>query len=474
MRVFANVAGDAGHEVREMVALDETRTFRSSVLSYFSRRSPSQVLVTGFATVILVGALLLSLPFASRDGRPLPFIDALFTATSAVCVTGLVVVDTYDQYSLFGQIVILLLIQTGGLGFMTMSTLIAIMLGRKITLRGRILIQESMNQFTLEGMVRLMRHVAAVTVTVEGLGALILALRWMGDLGFAKAIYYGIFHSVSAFCNAGFDLFGGFRSLTGYEGDVVVNLTMTSLIILGGIGFAVIADVLHRRRFMNLSLHSKIVITVTVFLLLAGTATIFALEYGNPDTMKNLTLGQKFLGAYFQAVTPRTAGFNTLPIGGMRSATLFFIVILMFIGASPGSTGGGIKTSTFGTLMLAIWSVVRGREDVEGFGRRLSHRIVYKALAVAMISLALVLIATIVLSISEGKELLKVLFEATSAFGTVGLSTGITPTLSTLGRLIIIFTVFAGRVGPLTVATAIAQKQYTNSVKFPEEPITVG
>ncbi|NLG79959.1 MAG: Trk family potassium uptake protein [Firmicutes bacterium] len=444
-------------------------------MSRVNAASPAQVLVAGFAALILIGAVILALPVSSRDGKALPFVDALFTATSAVCVTGLVVVDTHDQFSLFGQLVILCLIQVGGLGIMTVSTLIFLLLGRRVTLRSRLLIQEAMNQLTLEGMVRLIRKVLLVTAVVEGFGALLLAIRWSFDMGFPRCLYYGVFHAVSGFCNAGFDLFGGFRSLTGYAADVWVNLVMTGLIIIGGLGFSVVSEVIAHRRGCKLSLHARVVLLTTAVLIAAGTVVIFLLELDNPATLKPLSPLGKALSAYFQAVTPRTAGFNTLPIGDMRAATQLFIIILMFIGASPGSTGGGIKTSTFATLLLAVRSVVRGREDVEVFERRVPHRIVYRALAVSMISLALVIVITMALSIVRHDGLLPVLFEATSAFGTVGLSMGITPSLSALGKVLIIFTMFAGRVGPLTVATAIAQRQHAaNAVRYPEERVMVG
>lgn len=444
-------------------------------LARVNAASPAQVLVGGFASLILVGALLLTLPVSSRDGAPLPFLDALFTSTSAVCVTGLVVVDTHDQFSLFGQIVILLLIQVGGLGIMTMSTLIFLLLGRRVSLRNRLIIQEAMNHLTLEGMVRLVRRVLLVTMTVEGVGALLLAARWSFDMGFPKCLYYGVFHAVSAFCNSGIDLFGGFRSLSGYATDVWVNLVITSLIIVGGLGFSVVSEVVAHRRGTRLSLHARLVLLTTATLIAVGTIVIFLLEWDNPATLGPLGPLGRVLGAYFQAVTPRTAGFSTVSIGDMRAATQLFLVILMFIGASPGSTGGGIKTSTFATLLLAVRSVVRGKEDVEVFERRIPRRIVYRALAVSMISLALVVVMTMALSITRNDDLLSVLFEATSAFGTVGLSMGLTPNLTPLGKVLIIATMFAGRVGPLTVATAIAQRQHAaNAVKYPEERIMVG
>lgn len=443
-------------------------------ISRVNALSPAQVLVAGFAALILVGGVLLALPVSSRGGEALPFPDALFTSTSAVCVTGLVVVDTYDQYSLFGQVVILCLIQTGGLGIMTISTLIFLVLGRRVTLRSRLIIQEAMNQLTLEGMVRLIRKVLLVTVVVEGVGATLLAIRWSFDMSIARAVYYGVFHAISGFCNAGFDLFGRFRSLAAYEGDICVNLVMTSLIITGGLGFTVVSELLAHRKGSRYTLHTRIVLATTAILVILGTAVIFALELNNPATLGRLGPVQKVLGAYFQAVTPRTAGFNTLPIGELRSATLLFIIVLMFVGASPGSTGGGIKTATFATLLLAVRSVVKGKEDVEVFERRIPHRVVYRALAVSMISLALVMAVTMALSIVRQDGLLPVLFEAASAFGTVGLSMGITPTLSVLGKILVICTMFAGRVGPLTVAAAIASRQHANAVRYPEERVMVG
>jgi trk system potassium uptake protein TrkH len=440
----------------------------------FNRLSPQQVLVIGFAALIIVGGLLLSLPVASRRGDRLPFTDALFTSTSAVCVTGLVVVDTYDQFSLFGQLVIICLIQIGGLGIMTISTLVFLILGKRVTLRGRILIQEAMNQLTLEGMVRLIKKVIVVTVVVESIGAILLAFRWSKEMSLPKTVYYGIFHAVSAFCNAGFDLFGGFKSLTMSRGDIVINLIITSLIIIGGLGFAVVAEFLENSFGAKHSLHTRLVLSTTVLLIVLGTVIVFLLEGRNPDTLLSLGAGEKVLASYFQSVTARTAGFSTIPSGDLRPATLFFLATLMFIGASPGSTGGGIKTTTFIALLLAVLSVIRGRDDVEVFERRIPKGVVGRALAVSMISLTMVVLITIVLSAMQKFEFLEVLFETTSAFGTVGLSTGITPRLALPGKILIMLTMFSGRLGPLTVATAIAQKQHIVQVRYPEEKVMVG
>lgn len=442
----------------------------------FSRFTPAQVLVFGFAALIMMGTFLLMLPVAARDGQATPLITAFFTATSAVCVTGLVVVDTATHYSLFGQLVILGLIQTGGLGIMTMTTLFAMLIGKKINLRERLLIQEGLNAIRLEGVVSLVKSIIKMTILIEGTGGLILSLRFIPDFGWARGIYYGFFHAISAFCNAGFDLFGTvygpFSSLTAFKEDPVVSLTIPALIILGGLGFVVIRDVAAHRRFSRLSLHSKLVITITLVLVVAATAVIWLLERDN--TLRGLTPLGAFLASFFQAVTPRTAGYNTLSISSLRGATQFFIVILMFIGASPGSTGGGIKTTTFGTLLIATWSVVRGEIDVGAFERSITQDVIFKALAVTMLAVSLIATVTMILTITEEATFLDILFETTSAFGTVGLTTGITPDLSEIGRILISLTMYAGRVGPLTLALAIWQHRGQLSYHYPEEKIIVG
>jgi trk system potassium uptake protein TrkH len=435
--------------------------------------TPYQILAAGFASLILVGATILATPLASATGEPLRFIDALFTATSAVCVTGLVVVDTGTRFSLFGQIIIIILIQAGGLGIMTMATLMALLMGKKINLRERLIIQEAMNQLTVAGVVRLTRYIIKVTLLIEFIAGTILAIRFYQDYG-AKGIYFGYWHAVSSFCNAGFDLFGEFRSLTGYVNDLTVNLVISTLIILGGIGFAVMADVWENRRFRDYSLHTKIVLTVSAFLIIFGTVVIFAFEQDNPATLGSLSWEGKILASYFQAVTPRTAGYNTVSIGDMGNATLFFIVILMFIGASPSSTGGGIKTTTAGLLAAAIWALIRGREDVEIFERSLPKAVIYKAFALVFIAALLVVLVTMILSVSESAPFINILFEVVSAFGTVGLTTGITPDLTATGKLWIILTMFAGRVGPITIALALALRQRKAMVRYPEGKVIIG
>jgi len=437
------------------------------------RITPPQVLVAGFAAIILTGAVMLTMPFAVRPGEEICFLTSLFTATSAVCVTGLVVVDTATHWSTFGHVIILVLIQIGGLGFMTMATFFALLLGRRIGLRQRLIIQESLNQTNVAGIVRLAKYVLLFTFIIEFLFALLLATRWSADLGWQKGLWYGLFHSVSAFNNAGFDLFGNFRSLTGYVEDITVNLCITSLIIMGGIGFSVIVDLFQRRKNLrHLSLHTKLTLSVTGLLLFIGTFLIYFLEMDN--TLKPLSPAGKALAAYFQAVTPRTAGYNTLDIGALRPATQFLIVIMMFIGASPGSTGGGIKTTTFGALVVAVWSMAKGKTDAEIFHRRVGQEQIYKSVAILLLAASLVVTVSLLLLMTEEADFLAVLFETTSAFGTVGLTMGLTPKLTAAGRILIILTMFLGRVGPLTVAFALAQRRRKTSLRFPEEKILVG
>lgn len=435
--------------------------------------SPYQILVLGFSGLILCGAFLLMLPVSSSTGEPTAFIDALFTATSAVCVTGLIVVDTGTYWSTFGQIVIIILIQAGGLGIMTMTTVMALIIGKKIKLRERLIMQEALNQLSVSGVVRLTIYIVKITLIIEGVGGTILALRWYSDFG-NLAIYYGYWHAISSFCNAGFDLFGDFQSLTRYVSDWTVNLVVSSLIILGGIGFTVIADCMANNRFRKLSLHSRVVIIATVVLIVLGTVVIFLLEAENPATLGSLNWEGKLLGSYFQSVSPRTAGYNTIDLSKLENSTLFFIIILMFIGASPASTGGGVKTTTFSVLLASTWALVHGRDDAELLNRRISYKTVYKAFSVVFISSLLVIVVTMMLSINENHPFINILFEVVSAFGTVGLSTGITPSLTTISKCWLIVTMLAGRVGPMTLALALALKESKRSVRYPEGKVIIG
>ncbi|MBM7866207.1 Trk family potassium uptake protein [Heliobacterium gestii] len=435
--------------------------------------SPARVLVAGFALIILIGGFLLSTPMASRSGLGTRFLDALFTATSAVCVTGLVVVDTHDNFSLVGQLIIITLIQVGGLGFMTMATLIYLLMGKRINLKERLLMQEALNSLSVQGVVRLARHVLLTTFLIEGIGGVVLSLRFIPQMGLGKGLYYGFFHSISAFCNAGFDLFGGFRGITGYVDDPIVNLTISSLIIFGGLGFTVIAETFRYREIRRFSLHTKLVWTMTIALIIVGAVAIFFLEFNNPKTLGVLGWDGKLLAAYFQSVTPRTAGYNTVSIADLKPATQFLMVILMFIGASPGSTGGGIKTTTLAALLAAVWSMRQGKIDVGFYERRIPPDTIYKAIGITVMAVLLVITVTMLLTITEDADFLALLFEATSAFGTVGLTMGVTSHLSDFGRVLIALTMFAGRVGPLTLAIALSGNVLAK-LRYPEEKIMVG
>ncbi|WP_027634254.1 TrkH family potassium uptake protein [Clostridium hydrogeniformans] len=434
-----------------------------------------QILALGFAIVILTGAILLTLPISTKTGVRTSFIDALFTATSATCVTGLITLDTGTYWSYFGKTVIISLIQIGGLGFMSFTTLFALLLGKKITLRERLIMQEALNTFNLQGLVKLVKYILVFTFSVEFLGALLLSTQFIPQFGFLKGIYYSIFHSISAFCNAGFDLFGNFSSLTSYANNSVVILTIGALIVIGGMGFSVWSEIYNCKSLKRLSLHSKLVISMTVGLVVGGTILMFLFEFNNPATMKNMDMNGKFLSSIFASITPRTAGFNSISTSDMTLAGRFLTTILMFIGGSPGSTGGGIKTATAGVLIMTVVSVIKGREDTQMFKKRISKDLVYRALTVASLGGAIVVIVTMILSVTEiGISFEYLLYEATSAFATVGLTLGITTKLSTMGKIIIALTMYLGRVGPMTVVLALTTRKKNKSIKYPEDKILVG
>ncbi len=438
--------------------------------------NPAKTLVVGFLIVILIGTALLSLPVATAGTESASPTTALFTSTSAVCVTGLIVEDTATYWSVFGQVIIMLLIEIGGLGIMTMSTGVALVLGRRVTLRSRLMIREAMGVISLQGMVRLVRYVLAITLSFQALGFIALTARLSADYPLGRAAFLGLFHSVSAFNNAGFDLFG--TSLEGFASDVFINGIVMILIIGGGLGFTVIAE-LYRRQVQRyrgpFSLHARVVLMTSGVLLAAGTIFFFFSEMGNPETMGGLGPLGKVLSAMFTAVTPRTAGFNTLPTGSLRSASLFFLVFLMFVGGSPGSTAGGIKTTTFFSVIARVWGTIRGNEDVQVLGRRLPKQVLDHSLAIVVVSAALVFLGTLGLLVFEGFSMSDSLFETTSAFGTVGLSTGVTPHLGLFGRLLITSIMFAGRVGPLTLTLALGRNPTDMQVfRYPEEEVMIG
>jgi trk system potassium uptake protein len=442
--------------------------------------TPPQLLILSFLALVISGALLLSLPWAAASESRLAWYDALFTATSAVCVTGLIVVDTAADLSLFGQVVVLLLIQAGGLGYMTFSTLVGVALGRRITLQERQTLVEGLNAFSPGEVVRFALGVFRVTVIFEMVGAVMLAAWWAGTHGLARGAWLGVFHAVSAFNNAGFSLFSD--NLVGATDEPLVLLTVSLLVILGGIGFFTILEVGSiRRRALRLSLHSQLVIAATAILLVVGTVAIFFLERDNPATLGALPLGQAWMAAWFQSAVTRTAGFNSIAIGACQPSALFVMILLMFIGAAPGSTGGGVKVSTVGVVLAALWATARGESDVVLFKRRLPREQISRAFLICLVAfLAVNALAAMLLS-SEGRQLLPTLFEVVSAFGTVGMSTGegssplsLSGHFTVSGRLAISLMMFAGRIGPLTVLMAVARRGESSRIRYPEGKVLIG
>lgn len=444
---------------------------------------PSQLLVASFTFVILCGTVLLMLP-VMVNGQSLDFIDALFTATSAVCVTGLIVVDTATKFTPLGQTVILLLLQIGGLGIMTFSVIFVLIAGKKISFKERLIIQDSFTHSPTKDIRSIVISVIKLTLLVELIGAILLFVRWSGDFPIQQAFFISLFHSVSAFCNAGFSLFS--NSLMDYKTDFVINLTVTTLILTGGIGFLVIMD-LHHFLFQKkgdrkrLSLHSKLVLIMSAILVVLGTVLFYILERDN--ALGTLSFSDGMLVSYFQSVTARTAGFNTVNFAILTPEALFFIIMLMFIGASPGSTGGGVKTSTLGVLVALSKSRYLGRDEVSLFKRTIPKDVIGRAISIMIISVVIVIIFVMFLLVAEKSGLgyierrthfLDVLFETVSAFGTVGLSTGVTPGLTVTGKFLVLLLMFIGRLGPLTIALAVGRKMAEARFSYSEERVMTG
>lgn len=431
-------------------------------------------LVCAFAVLIGCGAVVLSLPLSAADGIRTGFVDSLFTSASSVCVTGLVVVDTGTHWSLFGQAVVLLLIQVGGFGFMASATLLFLAFGRHIGLRERLLLGETIGVSTPGGLVSLIRRIALFTLVAELVGAAVLLARFAQQAEPGRAAWMALFQSISAFNNAGFDIFGDFASLTGMNTDVLVVSITGILVVVGGLSYVVLANVAGERRFSRLRLDSKMVLVTSGALLLVGSIAFLLAESGNPETLGPLSWPHKALCGIFQAVTPRTAGFTTVPVAGMHDYTLLFTMFLMLIGGASGSTAGGIKVGTFGILVAAVLDTLRGHEHADAFGREFNVQHVYRALSVVLLSLSFVGVVILLLVLTEEGSVLDVAFEAVSAFGTVGLSTGITPGLSLGGRLIVTLTMFVGRLGPLYLALALVQGQSPREFRYPVESVRIG
>ena len=443
---------------------------RNKNIRFLKKWSSVQIITVGFLLLTLVGAGILSLPISSSNGQPTNFVDSLFTATSAVCVTGLVVFDTATHWSLFGKVVIISLIQIGGLGFMTIATMISLIRGKKINLKERLLIQESLNQIDLSGIVNLTRQIIFMVFAIEAIGGLITGLA------------YGFFHSISAFCNAGFDLMGSisgqFSSLTSLYDNSLVMITVSLLIILGGLGYPVILDVLHTRSFKKLNVHSKLVITSTIILLLIGFLFILGVEYNNPDTLGSMDMKGKLLSSMFQTTTLRTAGFNSIDLSLTKEPTIFLMVMLMLIGASPASTGGGIKTTTVAVLFLTVKDFLCGKDEIHIFERSISSESIKKAMVIFFIAIFIFIIGTLALSVTNPQfSLIECVFEVMSAYATVGLSIGGSPNLNVIGKFIIMILMFLGRVGSLTIFTAILSiniAKKDKNIKRPKGKIIIG
>lgn len=434
----------------------------------------ARTLIYSFLFLILTGTVLLWLPVSTASGEFSSAIDAAFTATSAVCVTGLVVVNTAQHWSPFGQAIILILIQLGGFGIMTGVTLLLLGLRRRIGLQQRLIVGQSLGQSLIGGAASLLKRMALFVLFLEVIGAVIFFIRFSTNQSLARAAWMSIFHSISAFNNAGFDLFEGSTSMQAYQGDATIVLTTSVLIILGGISFVVLDDIYRKRKFSKLSLDSKVILVATAELLLTGWAITLLMEFNNPSTLGTLTLPGKLLASFFHSVTARTAGFTTLNVAAMMPFTLLFTMVLMFIGGVTGSTAGGIKVNTFGLLMVTLKSTLRGQQSVGAFRRTIDILQIRRALTIVLLSLLVLIIAIFLLSLTQKTELLSTLFEAVSAFGTVGLSTGITPVLSVAGKIIIMTTIFIGRLGPVTLASALIQRQRPGNYHDPGGTIRLG
>lgn len=438
--------------------------------------SHMNLLMIGFFLIILLGAFCLMTPFATRSAEGMPFLDALFTATSATCVTGLIIADTYQNWTLFGQLVIISLIQIGGLGFMTIGVYIAVILKKRIGLTEREALHESVNTIEVAGVVRLTKRIIQGTIVIEGIGAILLSIRFVPQFGLIRGVYFGVFHSISAFCNAGFDLMGinqEYSSFMAYEGDILVNVTIMLLIIIGGIGFIVWDDIYrHKWHFKKYLLHTKIVLTVTIILIFGGAALFYIIE--NNFLFEGMTVTEKVLGSLFSSVTARTAGFNTVDTAGLSSGSKLLTILLMFIGGSSGSTAGGIKTTAIAVIFCFAWSMIRRTQGINIFGRRLDDDAIKKANAVIVINASLALAATMVIFCSQVLPFEDVLLETFSAIGTVGMSTGITRELTAVSKVAVILLMYFGRVGSLSFAIAFAQKKIVAPVQQPVEKIVVG
>ncbi len=445
--------------------------------NFLNNLSYPKIVALGFILLIMIGTILLMLPIASRDNQSVGFIDALFTATSASCVTGLIVYDTYQQWTLFGQLVIIVLIQIGGLGFFTILTMFSMLFRRKIGLKERAFLQESVNTMYIGGIVKLVRKTLLGTAIIELTGAVLFSIRFIPEMGVLKGIYTSIFLSVSAFCNAGFDLMGQYEeysSVTRYYNDPLINITICLLILIGGIGFFVWDDVLRNKfNFKKYQLHTKLVLITTLILTVAGTVLFWISE--NDNTLKGMNFGEKLLVSFFASVTPRTAGFNTTDTASLNTASKVLTMLYMFIGGSPGSTAGGVKTTTIAVILLCVWAMLRNTNDLNIFNRRIEGEALKKAAAVVCINSTFLVTAFFLICLSQNNlKFEDVLFEVLSAMNTVGMTTGITRDLNSFSKIIIVILMYTGRVGSLSFALIFSDSKKITTIQNPVEKINVG
>ena len=434
--------------------------------------NPALVLTLGFLVLISVGGILLHQGFATNSGEKTRLIDSFFVAASASCVTGLSPVNTLEHWNIIGQLIIITLIQIGGLGVMSLATLIALIFRKKIGHRSRKIIKESLNVDTMEGMIKLFKYVLIFTLVVELIGAVLLSIRFIPEFGLVKGIHYSLFHSISSYCNAGFDILGD--SLYPYRADALVNITIMFLVISGGLGFMVTSELFEGKRFRDLSNHSKVVIVTTIILLIGGALGFFILENFDGGVLENESIKDSIIISFFQSTSARTAGFYSVDLSKIKDSTALLLMGLMFIGGSPGSTAGGIKTTTIAVLALSTISLIKNEREPIVFKKHLGSETIKKALAIFSISLFMLILVTFIISITDKFALIDILYEVTSALATVGASKGITAHLSIIAKVLIGFCMFLGRVGPMTMAFAFGLENKNNLIRYPEMYIGIG
>jgi trk system potassium uptake protein len=434
--------------------------------------SPPQLLVLVYGIGLLTGTGFFLLPIATADGRGLPVVDALFMAASALCVTGLAVVDPGSALSRLGHVVLITLVQIGGLGFMSIATFMAIVLGKRISIRDRKILKESLNHHSIDGTMTLVSTIVASAVIVQGFGAIVLSQVFTRYMPTGDAYFYGFFHAVSAFNNAGFDLFG--NSLGNFQHEIILQLTVICLFVIGGLGFLVLLNIVQERgRWQRFSLHTKLVLSMTAILCVIGTLLLFLVEKDRP-AFADLTLAEQLIASFFNSMATRSAGMNTIPLGLFHQSTLLLFVLLMFVGSSPSSTGGGVKSITVATSFLMLVALFRGKREITVFRRTIANAVVLRSFVVLVLALSAIFIATFVLTLTERVPVFTALFEVISAFGTVGFSLSLTPQLTDIGKLTIVFMMTIGRLGPMTLFYALARRETPSYIRHPEEPIIIG